>query len=223
MLFRLHTASVAETLASLFGNSREGRVKQAQWLEALATLPTLHSRRKVLEHVLRTVEWSHQHGGHWRVTGPEAYIGRQHETEDREIFDQATGEVRHRLKGQYTPDPGVDTIAMRSDRSVSQCHRYRSKARALGLIGTSRTPGDAPDGTKPWRQRDDGTWAYAHHWVIDPSPELKQRWIAWSKKRSKKRKKGRANPPKRRMYSVDVPTRQDELDALGAYCERDDE
>lgn len=213
---------MAEVIGLVFGDSREGLAMQAQWLWALSLLPTRHSRRQVLAHVLMSLEWSHRHAGHWRVTGAEAYIGRQHEEHDTERFDPESGEVRMIQAGQYTPNHGPDTIATRSKRSATQCHRYRSAARKLGLIKTSRTPGDAPDGTKPWRQRDNGTWAYAHHWIVDPPPALKARWAAWEKRRSKKRRR-RPNKPDRRRYTTQNPPRVSELAALGAWCERDND
>ncbi len=207
-------------LTSFLGTCSAGRAAVATWLQFLATLPTLQSRRRVLEHFLRTFEFAQQHGAQWRAVDHRAFVGRAHvlELEHVEHYDQDTGEVSHtpRVRRRHCPATCAGGLAARSGRSPRQLHRYRASLRDGGVMGSTQPPEHARDAVKP--RSGDGRWAYAQHWLrFPPTPELVSRWRG----RQRKAPVRRTTAPARVFTAAQAP-RVHELKALGAVAERRD-
>lgn len=222
-------AALSEVIASFCGSDSAGRAATALWLQFLTTIPTLHSRRKVLEHFLRTFNGAQLHGSQWRVVNADAFVGAQHERvplEPVERVDPATGEYTcERAKGykcdpdhRHKPAPrgfGAGGLADLSKRSPRQLNRYRGALRAGRIMASRQPPYDATDAVRP--RRADGTWAYAQHWlVLPPTPEMLARW------------RGRTAPPVRdyralsaRPWTAAQAPRASDLHELGELVEID--
>lgn len=181
-------APLSEVIASFCGACSAGRAATALWLQFLMMIPTLHSRRKVLEHFLRTFNGARLHGAQWRVVDAAGFVGAQHERVPLELerIDPTTGEYTCERPKGYRSDPehrhkraprgfGAGGLADLSKRSPRQLNRYRATLRAGRIIASRQPPYDATDAVRP--RRSDGTWAYAQHWlVLPPTPEMLARW-----------------------------------------------
>lgn len=177
---------IGAVLASFLGTCSAGRAAEGMWLSFLSTLPTLHVRRSVLEHFLRTFNGARLHGAQWRVVDSAGFVGRQHNQVPREPLervDPETGEYSfERPHGYpsapdwtYCPGESAGGLAALSDRSPRQLNRYRHALRAGKLMASKQPPYDAPDATRP--RRANGKWAYAQHWLrVPPTPEMLARW-----------------------------------------------
>lgn len=213
-------------LQSLLGTDSAGRAALGTWLSFLATLATLDTRRRVVEHFLRTFEHCERHGSMWRVVDRRAFVGRQHEDVDdelaRESIDPESGEVLHRVHRHYPrdeqrrhcPAARAGGLAAHSGRSPRTLNRYRASLRGAQIMGSAQPPAEAPDAVRP--RRSDGTWAYAQHWlVLPPTPAMLERW----------RGRTAASPlrpptPLPRRYSAVQPPRSADLGALSQLVER---
>lgn len=206
-----------QVLQSFLGTDSQGKAATATWLQRLAQLPTLASRRRVVEHFLRTFEHAQLHGSQWRVIGAGAFVGHQHEPAALiERFDQDTGEVTFKLKRRPCPSASAGGLSARSGRSPRQLHRYRASLRDAGLMKSRQPPSDATDARLPKPRGANGQWAYAQHWLPEPpTAEMLSRW------RGKKRKATprRVNVPQR-LFTAAQPPRLDDLNALGEHAER---
>jgi len=213
---------LSEVLRSFLGDCSAGRAALGTWLSYLATLPTVHVRRAVLEHFLRTFEAAQHHGAQWRVVGPGGFTGKQHLPAEREQLDPMTGEI---TPGQsyprtpakrHCPKRSAGGIAARSGKSPRTCNRYRAALRDGGLIGSTQPNATASDAVLP--RSGDGRWAYAQHWLrFPPTPEMLRRW------RGRRRQPPvRPTAPKSHTtFSPARPPRADDLRALGALAERE--
>lgn len=213
-------APLLAVLISFLGADSAGRAETARWLQALAELPTLHSRRAVLAHFLRTFEHAQLHGSQWRAVDHRAFVGRAHELERElsEHFDMATGEVSHveRIRRRHCPAKRAGGLAARSGRSPRQLHRYRAHLRAAELMCSKQPPVDASDAVRP--RASDGRWAYAQHWLArPPTPEMLSRWRAHKRRKPVRRTQLPTGP-----FTAAVPPRVDALRALAAHAERRD-
>ena len=211
-------APLSHVIGMLVGEDSAGRAAHGMILQILSDLPTLHSRRKVLEHFLRTFEWCHQHGSQWRVTGAEAFVGqvRQTLTELIEKFDPDRGEVTHEevTSEKYLPSESAGGLAAHSDRSPRQLHRYREFMRKGGLMRSQQPPSEASDAEKP--RSPDGRWAYAQHWLaFRPTPAMVARWKHWAPMRRKAPQR-----PKAVRFDSFESLRGDDWRALVAHAER---
>lgn len=208
-------------LQSFLGTCSAGRAALGTWLSFLATLPTLGTRRRVVEHFLRVFDLAERHGSQWRVVDRSAFVGRQHELVPRtvEVLDDVTGELQlvelpNELRRVYCPAGRAGGLAARSGRSPRQLNRYRAHLKGAQIMASAQPPADASDAVRP--RRSDGTWAYAQHWlVLPPTPAMLERW------------RGRtALPPSppapagRQRFSAVQPPRSGDLQALSALVER---
>jgi hypothetical protein len=206
-------------LASHLGSDSAGRAALGQWLAFLGGFPTLHVRRQVLEHYLRTFERAELHGRQWRATGPSTYVGRQHELapEMVEYLDPETGEFLTRESGKFVrkhvPARRAGALSASQRRSPRTLNRYRQSLRAARILASAQPPVGASDAATP--RTGDGRWAYAQHWlVLPPTPEMLRRWRAFSARR-------KARPASRPVPAPLAP-RADDLRALSRHAERED-
>lgn len=171
---------IGAVLASFLGNCSAGRAAQQIWLAVLMQLPTLHARRKVLEHFLRMFELAERHGSMWRVVSPAAFVGHQHEWRPLVCVDPETGEVfEHvtKLKRYYCPKARAKGLAEAQHKSPRQLNRYRRFLRSTAIMASKRPPAHARDAVMPRARRPNGEWAYAQHWLtLAPTPEMLRRW-----------------------------------------------
>lgn len=235
----LHT--IGEVVAKWCGGDSEGRLVQAQVLDALrAAAPTVHSRRQLLEQLLRSFEKARRHGAQWRVTGPEAFPGHQHQEEQpasarppaREFIDRRTGEIRHRpyrklqLKHltwrPHCPGKSAGGLAAHCHRSPRQIGRYRRTLRAVKLMQSEQPDAKARDAVLPKKRprHSDGKWAYGQHWLgFKPPAVMRRRWETPSKARTQARAAAPSRP--RGPWSAAHPPRVGELLDLRDLAELD--
>jgi hypothetical protein len=250
LLAQLHNgAPLGKVVSDWCGYDAYGLAVAAFVMDVLRrAAPTLHSRRQLLEHVLRSFEWARPHGEQWRVINAAGFVG--HHKAERpklvEVLDECTGELRKvesRTETAWRNCPKGDAagLAEHSDRSPRQLQRYRRTLRAGGLWGSQRPRWDAPDAVLPARPsgRPGGTWAYSHHWLgFDPPPAMVERWKAWEARRLKREerspsmrryKKKRAGLHAQKLiaraaekrWTVDDAPRADDLQALQQALELD--
>lgn len=219
-------APIAAVLASFLGNCSAGRAAQGLWLQFLSMLPTLHVRRRVLEHFLRTFEHARRHGSQWRVVDAGGYVGRQHNPvplEPVERVDPETGEYTYQRAHGYKSAPdwchcpkgSAGGLAAHSNRSPRQLNRYRRALRRGEMISSEQPPYAAPDAVRPRRR--DGKWAYAQYWLrVPPTPEMLARWRGRPEEPIRKRAELLQRP-----FSAEQPPRASELQDLAEYVEID--
>lgn len=185
-----HGANLVAVMCSAFGESDAGRLWQADMRALLETLPTLHTRRCVLQHFLRWFSGAVMHGSRWRVVDAAGYVGRQHElridpkTGKPEINPKTGKPRRFHFPGKL---PG--TLAAADDKLPRQLNRYRrhlrgadrstarGKSTARGLVGCEQPAFWDSDAVVP--HTEGSTWAYGQAWLLrPPSPEMVRRWVA---------------------------------------------
>lgn len=209
-------------VGSFCGHDSAGRAAQAAWLQFLSRLPTLHSRRAVLEHFLRTFNGAKKHGAQWRVVDASGFVGRRHVQRPRSVVDPESGEVLDagELERVHCPSGEAGGLAALQGRSPRQLDRYRHWLRLVGILGSAQPRADAPDAVRP--RSGDGRWAYAQHWLrMPPTPEMLRRWGArggFGAETYADKGRGPRGP-----FSAAQPPRADDLRELAAHADADEQ
>lgn len=230
-LARLYAgAPLNELITAICGNCSAGRATQAWMFQALMEVPTLHSRRQLVEHWLRTFNGAVRHGSQWRVINKDGWIGHQHQLRERyrEAVCPLTGDVTVTvsMEWQHMPAESAGGLAAEQDRSPRQLTRYRAELRRLGFMRSKQPPRTAKDAVMPKRPRhSNGKWAYGQHWLgFVPPPEMVRRWQSFERKKGQQspftsiRRKMAAgacdHELRERRFSAENPPRVGEIEAL---------